>query len=71
MIIDVLMACVVLRNMIIENEEGYNLKLIWQDHNLLQLNFFSHLKIFMNGTNAIKDVDVLDVEMTSLNTCGH
>jgi hypothetical protein len=42
---DELMACVVLCNMTIENEEGYNLELIWQDHNLLQLIFFSHLKI--------------------------
>jgi hypothetical protein len=25
----------------------------------------------MNGTNAIKDVDALDLGMISLNTCGH
>jgi hypothetical protein len=34
-IVDVLMACVALHNMIIENE-GQNLDLAWHDHNLLQ-----------------------------------
>ncbi len=44
MIADVLIACVVLCNMTIENEEGYTLELIWQDHNPLQFYFISHLK---------------------------
>jgi len=65
------MACVVLHNMTIENEEGYTLELIWQDCNPLQFLFFFTFEVFMNGTNVIKDVDVLDLEMISLNTCGH
>ncbi len=71
MIADVLIACVVLRNMTIENEEGYTLELIWQDHNPLQFIYFFTFEVFMNGTNAIKDVNALDLEMTSLTTCGH
>jgi hypothetical protein len=59
-IVDVLMACVVLCNMNIENEEGYTLP-------QKKITF----EVFRNGTNAIKDVDALNLEMTSLNTRGH
>jgi hypothetical protein len=56
-IANVLITCVVFQNMIIENEASENLKLTWQEHDLVQFRRGFTFQTFMHGTNAIENVD--------------